>query len=216
VRIVLYAASTPHASELVETARRLGWEIAASVRNLPGVAVPAEVPRVIDLDELDPSLLELDFAVPQTSPPQRYAAIADARARGFGRSATMADPSAAIAESSTLGEGCYVGAGSVIGAATSIGTGALINRSCSVAHHVSVGEYAGTGPGVVLAGACRVRQGAFIGAGAVIAPEVTVGVGAFVGAGAVVIADVSPGDVVVGNPARALRRAEVPAGLPWS
>src|SRR5262249_1736075 len=68
VRIVLYAASTLHASELVETARRLRWEIAASVRNLPGAAVPAEVPGVIDLDELDPSLLELEFAVPQTSP----------------------------------------------------------------------------------------------------------------------------------------------------
>jgi acetyltransferase-like isoleucine patch superfamily enzyme len=104
----------------------------------------------------------------------------------------------------------------VIGAATSIGPGALINRSCSIAHHVLFGEYAGTGPGVVVAGACRVQQGAFIGAGAVIAPEVTIGAGAFVGAGAVVIRDVRPRDVVVGNPARVLRRAEVPAGLPWS
>jgi acetyltransferase-like isoleucine patch superfamily enzyme len=57
-----------------------------------------------------------------------------------------------------------------------------------------------------LAGDCRIGAGAFVGAGAVVAPRVSVGEGAVVGAGAVVIRDVGPGEVVVGNPARLLRR----------
>jgi acetyltransferase-like isoleucine patch superfamily enzyme len=77
------------------------------------------------------------------------------------------------------------------------------------------GEYATTGPGVVIAGGCRIQSGAFIGAGAVLAPEVEIGRGAVVGAGAVVIGDVGAREVVVGNPARVLRHADVPAGVPW-
>ena len=49
-------------------------------------------------------------------------------------------------------------------------------------------------------------RGATIGAGAVLLPGVTVGERAMVGAGAVVIADVPSFAVVVGNPARVVRR----------
>ena len=45
MRVVLYAVSTPHAEELVETARRLGWELAAAVRNVD----EGEVRHVLDL-----------------------------------------------------------------------------------------------------------------------------------------------------------------------
>ncbi len=56
-----------------------------------------------------------------------------------------------------------------------------------------------------------IRRGASIGAGAVILPGVTVGERAMVGAGAVVIEDVPSDVVVVGNPARVVRRLEPPA-----
>lgn len=53
-----------------------------------------------------------------------------------------------------------------------------------------------------------IAQGASIGAGAVILPGVTIGERAMVGAGAVVTKDVPADVVVVGNPARVLRRIE--------
>jgi sugar O-acyltransferase (sialic acid O-acetyltransferase NeuD family) len=205
VKIVLYAVSTPHCSELVETARRLGWEISASVRNVSEPEVPQDVPSVVEAEAIDPALMRLPFAVPQTNPAHRRDAVADAIARGFTQPVTMIDPTAAVASSAAVGDGCYVGAGAVVGAAAQLGDGCLINRSSSVAHHVIVGEYVGTGPGVVIAGSCRIDDGAFIGAGAVLAPSIRVGVGAVVGAGAVVIRDVEPGAVVVGNPARPLK-----------
>jgi sugar O-acyltransferase (sialic acid O-acetyltransferase NeuD family) len=215
VRIVLYAVSTPHASELLETVRRLGWEVAAAVRNLPETPVPPEVGEVVEVERLDPALLGLGFAVPQTDPAQRHAAIVDARRRGFTRAVTLVDPTATVASTARLGDGSYVGAGSVIGAGAVIGDACVVNRSCSVAHHVVFADCVGTGPGVVIAGSCRVDSGAFIGAGAVLAPELRVGEGALVGAGAVVVRPVAAGDVVVGNPARVLRHLDPVAGVPW-
>jgi len=51
-----------------------------------------------------------------------------------------------------------------------------------------------------------VKKGASIGAGAVIVCGVTIGEGATVGAGAVVTKDVPPGVLVVGNPAKIVKR----------
>jgi UDP-2-acetamido-3-amino-2,3-dideoxy-glucuronate N-acetyltransferase len=51
-----------------------------------------------------------------------------------------------------------------------------------------------------------VRKGASICAGAIIVCGVTIGEGAMVGAGAVVTKDVPPNSLVVGNPARMIRK----------
>jgi serine acetyltransferase len=52
----------------------------------------------------------------------------------------------------------------------------------------------------------RIEEGAFLGIGAVVLMGVTVGARAYVGAGAVVTEDVPARTLVVGNPARAVRR----------
>jgi UDP-2-acetamido-3-amino-2,3-dideoxy-glucuronate N-acetyltransferase len=51
-----------------------------------------------------------------------------------------------------------------------------------------------------------VKRGASIGAGAVVVCGVTIGENAMVGAGAVVTKDVPPGMLVVGNPAKVIKR----------
>ena len=51
-----------------------------------------------------------------------------------------------------------------------------------------------------------VKKGASIGAGAVIVCGVTIGENAMVGAGSVVTKDVPPGTLVVGNPAKAIKK----------
>lgn len=58
-------------------------------------------------------------------------------------------------------------------------------------------------------GAITVEEDAFIGGRVTVLPGVTIGRGAAVGAGSVVAKDVAPGAIVVGNPARELRRREV-------
>lgn len=51
-----------------------------------------------------------------------------------------------------------------------------------------------------------VKSGAVIGAGAVILPGLTIGENAVIGAGAVVTKSVAAHDVVVGNPARSIKK----------
>jgi len=51
-----------------------------------------------------------------------------------------------------------------------------------------------------------VKKGASIGANATILPGITIGSGAMVGAGAVVVRDVPDGAIVVGNPAKIIRK----------
>ena len=52
----------------------------------------------------------------------------------------------------------------------------------------------------------RICRGAFLGVGSAVLQGCTVGENAYVGAGAVVTTDVAPRTLVVGNPARAIRR----------
>ncbi|HEX6460196.1 MAG TPA: acyltransferase [Thermoleophilaceae bacterium] len=58
----------------------------------------------------------------------------------------------------------------------------------------------------------RIGRGAFLGVGAIVLPGVTVGENGYVGAGAVVTEDVPPRSVVVGNPARVVKRWDDAAG----
>lgn len=55
----------------------------------------------------------------------------------------------------------------------------------------------------------HVEEDVFMGASVIVLPGVRIGRGAAVGAGAVVAKDVAPGALVVGNPAREIRRRAV-------
>jgi sugar O-acyltransferase (sialic acid O-acetyltransferase NeuD family) len=212
MRFVLYGVSTPFASELLETARRAELEV-VPVRNVDA-PVPPEILAPLDADALDEGQLALSFAVPQTLPVNRYRAFADARRHGLQDALTLVDPTASVASTAVLGNGVYVGTGSVLAAGVRLADCVLVNRSCSIGHHSRLDEYVCTGPGVVVAGSCRIERGAFLGAGAILCPALTVGAGAIVGAGSVVVSDVAPGQVVVGNPARVLKPVDLSLKLP--
>ena len=93
-----------------------------------------------------------------------------------------------------------INAGTQIGTCVTVYTGALIDHDCTIADNVEIS------PRVAMAGCVSVGRTAFLGMNATILPNVTIGPNSVVGAGAVVTRDVASGDVVVGNPARVLRR----------
>ena len=130
--------------------------------------------------------------------------------------------------------GCEIGDGSKIGTFVEVQKGARIGRNCKVSSHTFICEgveiednvfvghnvtfindlypRAVTEAGELQTGddwelvPTLVKNRASIGSNATIMGGITIGEGALVGAGAVVTKDVPPNSVVVGNPARILRK----------
>ena len=113
-----------------------------------------------------------------------------------------------LAANASHGEGVSIGAHSVIGPNCRIGDFSVINRASSVGHDTVLGEFSTVSPGVAIAGKVRIGQNSFIGIGAAIVDGVSIGENSIVGAGSVVLDNVGDGVVVVGSPARVLRRNE--------
>ena len=125
-----------------------------------------------------------------------------------------------VRERSALGRGSVLGRGSsvendaVIGAQVRVQTGCYITAFCEIEDEVFLGPgvqtlndaTAGRRPAGEPLRAPRLRRGCRVGGGAVLLPGVEVGEDAFVGAGAVVTRHVPPGTLVVGVPAREVRR----------
>ena len=132
-------------------------------------------------------------------PPERYA--------------TLIHPFAQIYDTATIGHGCIICAGvvvhnnctvenfvkvlanSIVGANNTICEGVMITSLVSLTVDVVVGHYA------------------HLGTMSAIGERVRIGPGAQVAMGSLVLKDVSPGAFVIGSPARAINKVEVPQEL---
>lgn len=204
-RLVIFGVGAPLTVDVEESCARLGIEIAAGVRNVPGPSFASDALTILEADRLPAALLTLGIVLPLFTPAHRLSALAHAIRLGFARAETVVDPTSTVARSATIGRGVYVNASCTIAGAASVGDLALVNRSASIGHHTRLDDLVSIGPGAVLTGSIRVGRGAVIGAGAVILPELEIGANAMVGAGSVVTQSVPANALVVGNPARVAR-----------
>ena len=136
--------------------------------------------------------------------------------------------------------GCEIGDETKIGAFVEIQKNAYVGRRCKISSHTFICEgvtiedhvfighnvafvndsfpRATTSTGELQTGddwmveKTLVKEGASIGSGATILSNVTIGERAIVGAGSVVTRDVPPDVIVVGNPARVLRKIDASTG----
>lgn len=208
-RIVLFGVGSPIAIDVEDSCARLGLEIAAGIRNVPGQSYVSDRCRVISVEEIDDDIRALPFLLPMFAPPNRRSANADALRRGFSRAATVIDPTSIVPASTRVGPGTFVNAGCTIGGASVLGNFVLINRATTVGHHARLEDFVSIGPGAVLSGFTHLREGSVVGAGAVLLPKVEIGANSIVGAGAVVTKSIPPDLVAAGNPARVIRSAKV-------
>jgi acetyltransferase-like isoleucine patch superfamily enzyme len=126
-----------------------------------------------------------------------------------------------IREDNVIGDDVSIGTNAVLEAGNRIGNRVRIHTGCFL-ELVTVEDDVFIAPNVVFAddphppcpryeecvGGAVVRQGARIGSNATILPGVVIGKGALVGAGSVVVADVPDGMVVVGSPAKVVKRVD--------
>lgn len=120
--------------------------------------------------------------------------------------ATLVHPSARVSSTSSLGEGSIVSVGVIIASHTHLGRHVFVNRGALIGHHTEIGDYVTIHPGANIAGACRIGDAAYVGMGAVVIDHITIGAHSVVGAGAVVTKDVPDNVLVVGVPARVVKK----------
>ena len=126
----------------------------------------------------------------------------------FERFATIVHPTAAISSSAELGFGTVIHQHAVITTGALIGNHVLILPQVVISHGATVGDFTIVNSGACLAGEVKVGRCCYLGARSAVRQETVLGDACQVGIGAVVLKDVAPKTVVVGNPARILRRIE--------
>lgn len=115
-------------------------------------------------------------------------------------------PTAALDLDVRMQRGAVVCAQATVTTNIDLGRHTHIGRGAAVGHDSSLGDFVTVMPLASVSGSVIVETLATIGTGAVVRQGQTIGAGATVGAGAVVVSDVGPGETVVGNPARAIKR----------
>lgn len=127
---------------------------------------------------------------------------------------------AQVREQAVIGERCVIGRGSTVDFAARLGNRVLIQTGVYVTGNTCAEDDVFIGPGVITTNdhamgrhplgeelhGPTLRRACRIGGGVVLLPGVEVGVEAFVAAGALVTKDVAARAVVMGTPAREVRR----------
>lgn len=115
-------------------------------------------------------------------------------------------PSAIISEYASIDKGTVVMQGAVIQSSVKIGKHCIINTTASVDHDCVIEDFTHISPNATLCGAVSVGEGCQVGAGAVVIPGIRIGKWSLVAAGAVVMKDVPDNVLVLGNPARVVKK----------
>jgi sugar O-acyltransferase (sialic acid O-acetyltransferase NeuD family) len=111
-------------------------------------------------------------------------------------------------ELNSIGVGTQAMPGAIIHKFTNIGNDCIMNTNSTVDHECNIGNGVHVMVGAAIAGKVNIGNFSTIGTNATVLPSITIGANVYVGAGAVVTKDVEDGVVVVGVPARWLRKFE--------
>ncbi len=121
----------------------------------------------------------------------------------------LIDPSAIIAPSAMFtGGGISILSYATVSSDAVVGENTLIQPYVHISHDVHVGANSVFSANVALGGKLQIGEECYFGLGAVIREELTIGARAIIGMGAVVLHDVDCDSIMVGNPARVLRKNE--------
>ena len=107
-----------------------------------------------------------------------------------------------------ISDGVHLLAGSIVNPLARIGVNCIINTAAVIEHECVIGAHSHVAPRACLAGNVVVGEEVHVGMGALIREGIQIGDRAVIGAGAVVVRDVLPKMVVVGIPAREIRKSK--------
>ena len=115
---------------------------------------------------------------------------------------------AVVAPSATVGVGSMVSAGAAINTNAVLGDYLIVNTGAVVEHDSVLADGVSISPGVQLGGRVTVGRGSFVGTGAIVIARVSIGENSIVGAGSIVNKNVPDNVMVVGTPAREIKKID--------
>lgn len=206
-QIFIYGAGG-HAKSVISIVR------AESRWSIQGVYVDGEF-RNHETSILGCQIFNREFQLEQSGIERGFVAIGDNYARrqitdrlgaiGINLVSTI-HPSAIVMSNSRVGAGTMVHAQSVLGADCRVGNSVIISALVSVGHDSDICDYVHLTPGVRIGGGVAIGESSFLGMGSVVLPGIKIGKNTQVGANSVVHKDLGDNLVVVGNPARVVRK----------
>lgn len=122
--------------------------------------------------------------------------------------ATVVHPSAFVSRNASVEKGVVIFAQAVVNAYSKVGFGCIVNTGSIIEHDCILDCCAHVSPNAALAGGVNIGKYSWIGIGSNVIEKVKIGENAIVGAGSVVIKDISDNVVVVGSPARVIKKNE--------
>jgi len=123
--------------------------------------------------------------------------------------ATIVHPSAYVSKMSNLSHGTVVLQNVTIASNVSIGNHVIILPNTVISHDGFIGDYTCITGGVSISGGVKVGNSCYIGTNSAIIGNITIGDFSLVSMGSVVIDSVEENSVVIGNPAKLLRKTIV-------
>jgi sugar O-acyltransferase (sialic acid O-acetyltransferase NeuD family) len=119
---------------------------------------------------------------------------------------TILHPTASISRTANLGRGVVVFQNVTITSNVTIGDHVVILPASVISHDDVIGSYTCIAGGVCISGNVRVGESCYLGSNTSVKDGLKIGDFSLVGMGSVVLRDVAENSVVIGNPARVLRK----------
>jgi sugar O-acyltransferase (sialic acid O-acetyltransferase NeuD family) len=126
------------------------------------------------------------------------------------RFVTIVHPASSVSKMSKLGPGTVVLANATIASHVTIGNHVIILPNAVISHDCSIGNYTCITSGVCISGGVKIGNSCYLGTNSSILGDISIGDYSLVGMGSVVLDTIEENSVVVGNPAKVLRKTMAP------